>query len=372
MSTATDPEQFSAEDARWMELALHLARQGLFTTHPNPRVGCVLVKDGRLVGQGWHVRAGEPHAEVHALREAGDSASGATAYVTLEPCAHTGRTAPCADALVRAGVGKVIAAMRDPFHAVDGKGFDRLREAGIAVESGLLRTQAEELNIGFLHRVRTGRPWVRLKLATSLDGRVAMASGESQWITSPAARQDVHRYRAQSDVVLTGIGTVLADDPQLTVRGVSGHERQPTRVVLDRLGRTPASAAVFREPGQVLIFCNQGEPTPGAVDVSAPLDDNGLLDLDFVFHELGRRGFNEVLVECGGTLASALISGGHVDELLIYQAPCLLGRTAQPMARLVVEELSNRIQMRFVDAVPVGDDLRIRLRPRSDFSCGAR
>lgn len=362
MSAEPEFQEFSAEDSQWMGRALELARRGLYTTHPNPRVGCVVVKDGCKVGEGWHVRAGEPHAEVHALREAGASARGATAYVTLEPCAHTGRTPPCADALVQAGVARVVAAMRDPFAAVDGKGFDKLRAVGISVAYGLLGEEAEELNIGFLHRVRHGRPWIRLKLAISLDGRVAMASGESQWITGPEARRDVHRYRARSDVMLTGVGTVLADDPQLNVRDVDGHERQPARAVLDRLGRTPADAALFHSSGEVMIFRHAGQPVRGAVDVTTPLNREGALDLDFVFAELGRRGFNEVLVECGGTLAGSLMRSGLYDELLVYQAPCLLGHTAQPMATLDVDHLADRKQLRLVEALSVGDDLRLRFR----------
>lgn len=354
--------EFSIEDRQWMEEALALARKGLYTTHPNPRVGCVVVKDGRKVGEGWHVRAGEPHAEVHALREAGESARGATAYVTLEPCAHTGRTPPCADALVRAGVSRVVAAMRDPFAQVDGKGFDTLSAAGISVAYGLLGEQAEDLNAGFLSRVRCGRPWIRLKLAISLDGRVAMASGESQWITCAEARHDVHRYRAQSDVLLTGIGTVLADDPRLNVRGIEGRVRQPVRVVLDRQGRSPAGAALFRTPGEVMIFRHDSRSAAEAVDVPTPLTPAGQLDLDFVFAELGRRGFNEVLVECGGTLSSSLIRQHLYDELLIYQAPCLLGRTAQPMARLDIDRLADSKQLRLIEAQSIGTDLRMRFR----------
>jgi diaminohydroxyphosphoribosylaminopyrimidine deaminase/5-amino-6-(5-phosphoribosylamino)uracil reductase len=371
MRAELPPTVFSAEDTAWMSRALQLAGNGLLTTHPNPRVGCVLVRDGSNVGEGWHVRAGEPHAEVHALRAAGDAARGATAYVTLEPCAHTGRTPPCAEALVQAGIVRVVAAMRDPFGEVDGRGFGRLRAAGIAVESGLLREQAEELNIGFLNRVRRGRPWVRLKLAISLDGRVAMASGESQWITGPEARRDVHRFRAMSDVVLSGIGTVLADDPRLTVRDVPGHERQPARAILDRQGRTPPAAALLREPGDVMVFRHLGAPVAGAIDVPTPLAAGNALDLDFVLDELGRRGFNELLAECGGTLASALIRQDLVDELLVYQAPCLLGCTAQPMAALGIAALADRTQLRLVDAVPVGDDLRLRFRPRRPEPVGA-
>lgn len=363
----TETMTFSDDDARWMARALQLARRGLYTTHPNPRVGCVLVRDGVMVGEGWHLRAGEPHAEVHALRMAGDAARGATAYVTLEPCAHTGRTPPCADALVRAGVRRVVAAIRDPFPQVDGRGFDRLRAAGIAVEWGLLAAEAEALNAGFLQRVRHGRPWVRLKLATSLDGRVAMASGESRWITGEAARRDVHHHRACADLILTGIGTVLADDPRLDVRDLEarveageGAPRQPARAVLDRLGRTPTGARILAGQGDTLVFRHAGAPVAGAVDVQTPLGDDGRLDLAFVFAELGRRGFNEVLVECGGTLAAALLAGGHVDELLVYQSPTLLGATAQPMVALRFEHLAERLRFRLLEAMPIGEDLRLR------------
>lgn len=262
---------FCAEDVYWMNHAIQLARLGMYSTHPNPRVGCVIVKEGRKVGEGAHLYAGGDHAEVVALRQAGDDAAGATAYVTLEPCAHMGRTPPCTQALIRSGIGRVVAAMRDPFDAVDGKGFDRLRDAGIEVKSGLLQDEAEELNVGFLCRVRTGRPWVRLKLAISLDGKVAMASGESKWITGSAARQDVHTYRAQSDVVLTGIGTVLSDDPSLTARNVPGLRSQPTRVVLDRQGRTPAKAKVLDKSAPTLVFRNSGEGVNGAINILAPL-----------------------------------------------------------------------------------------------------
>ena len=354
---------FSVVDQRWMREALALARCGLFTTHPNPRVGCVIVNDARRVGQGWHVRAGEPHAEIIALREAGEASRGATVYVTLEPCAHHGRTPPCADELIAAGVSRMVAAMRDPFAAVDGRGFAKLQAAGIAVEYGLLEQEAEDLNQGFLKRVRHGRPWVRLKLAASLDGRIAMASGESRWITGEAARLDAHRWRARSDVILTGIGTVLADDPRLTARDVEGLDRQPTRVILDREGRTPPSARVLTEPGTVLVFRHGGVELAGAENILAPLDTRGRIDLTFVMRALGAREFNEVLVECGSKLAGSLIEAGTVDELLIYLAPCLLGSTALPMVLLdSVQSLAERKQFKLVDVAPIGTDLRLLLR----------
>jgi diaminohydroxyphosphoribosylaminopyrimidine deaminase/5-amino-6-(5-phosphoribosylamino)uracil reductase len=354
---------FSVVDQSWMREALALARHGLFTTHPNPRVGCVIVNDGCRVGQGWHLRAGEPHAEIIALREAGEASRGATVYVTLEPCAHHGRTPPCADELIVAGVSRVVAAMRDPFAAVNGRGFAKLQAAGIAVEYGLLEQEAEDLNQGFLKRVRHGRPWVRLKLAASLDGRTAMASGESRWITGEAARQDAHHWRARSDVILTGIGTVLADDPSLTVRNVAGLDRQPTRVILDRDGRTPPSANILRGPGNVLIFRHGGAEVAVAENILAPLDTRGRIDLAIVMQSLGAREFNEVLVECGSELAGSLIEADLVDELLLYFAPCLLGHRARPMALLEdVDALSERHQFAITDLARFGDDLRLLLR----------
>jgi diaminohydroxyphosphoribosylaminopyrimidine deaminase / 5-amino-6-(5-phosphoribosylamino)uracil reductase len=353
---------FSAEDIRWMERALQIANAGINTTHPNPRVGCVIVRDGRNVGEGFHLRAGEAHAETKALAEAGAEAAGATVYVTLEPCAHTGRTPPCAQALIRAGVGRVVAAIRDPFSAVDGKGFDQLAAAGIPVELGLLSEEAEELNVGFLHRVRYGRPWVRLKLAISLDGRIAMASGESKWLTGSAARRDVHAYRARSDAILTGIGTILADDPALTVR--EHHvDRQPVRVILDSRGRLPETARAIGAPGDVIVFCGEGRQIPSTINILAKKNAGGTVDLDAVLDELGARNFNELLVEAGGTLSGAFLQSRLVNELLLYQAPCLLGDSAQPMARLNIDALADKLEFRVLDSTLLEGDLRIRLRP---------
>jgi len=354
---------FSAVDRNWMREALALARRGLYTTHPNPRVGCVIVNDAHRVGQGWHVRSGEAHAEIIALREAGRAARGATVYVTLEPCAHHGRTPPCADELIAAGVSRVVAAMRDPFTAVDGKGFAKLQAAGITVEYGLLDQEAEDLNPGFLKRVRHGRPWVRLKLAASIDGRIAMASGESRWITGEAARRDAHRWRARSDVILTGIGTVLADDPSLTARDIDGLERQPTRVILDRQGRTPHFAKVLSGPGRVLVFRHGGVEVTRAENILAPLDARGRIDLGFVMQTLGAREFNEVQVECGSELAGSLIEANIVDELLLYLAPCLLGSAARPMVLLEnIPTLAERKQFAVADLALMGEDLRLLLR----------
>jgi diaminohydroxyphosphoribosylaminopyrimidine deaminase / 5-amino-6-(5-phosphoribosylamino)uracil reductase len=362
---------FTAEDIQWMRRALLIAKAGMNTTHPNPRVGCVIVRDGRHVGEGFHLRAGEAHAEAKALAEAGADAAGATAYVTLEPCAHTGRTPPCAQALIRAGIGRVVAAIRDPFSAVDGKGFDQLAAAGIAVELGLLSEEAEELNVGFLHRVRYGRPWVRLKLAISLDGRIAMASGESKWLTGTAARHDVHAYRARSDAILTGIGTILADDPTLTVREHSV-DRQPARVILDSRGRLPETANVLGAPGDVIVFCGTGREIPSAINILAKKNARGTIDLPVVLDALGGRDFNEVLVEAGGTLSGAFLRSGLVNELLLYQAPCLLGDSARPMACLDIDALADRVQFRVLDTALLEGDLRIRLRPVAPCPLPAR
>lgn len=296
-------------------------------TDPNPCVGCVLVKDGIVVGEGWHTRAGEAHAEINALDAAGDRARGATAYVTLEPCCHQGRTPPCTDALLKAGIARLVAAMSDPNPQVAGKGFAILRDAGVAVEYGLLAAEARALNPGFIQRMIQGRPFVRLKLAMSLDGRTALASGESQWLTGEAARRDVQRLRARGSAILTGIGTVLTDNPSLNVR-LSEATRQPSRVILDTELRTPPTAQTLRLPGQVLIFTTVSDSSmqaplraAGAEIVLLPRAEQGL-DLHAVMAELARRECNEVHVECGSTLAGALLRAGLVDELVIYMAPC--------------------------------------------------
>lgn len=352
-----------AADSQWMARALQLAAQGLNTTTPNPRVGCVLVKDEMLVGEGWHVRAGEPHAEVHALRAAGKKARGATAYVTLEPCSHHGRTPPCADALVEAGVARVVCAMQDPNPQVAGQGIARLREAGIEVECGLMEAAARELNVGFVSRMTRGRPWVRSKIAASLDGRTALANGASQWITGEAARQDVQQWRARSCAVLTGIGTVLADDPQLNVRIET--ERQPLRVVLDSALRMPPSARMLQS-GKVLV-CTASQDIgvraalerQGAEVVCLP-DATGRIDLTAVLLELAQRGINEVLVEAGRMLNGALLQAGLVDELVLYLAPQMLGDAARGMADLgELSRLEQRVELAWRDVRRVGEDLRI-------------
>ncbi len=364
---------FSADDHRFMARALQLAEQGLFSTRPNPRVGCVLVKDGRIVGEGAHLRAGQPHAEPLALRAAGEAARGATAYVTLEPCSHHGRTPPCADALIAAGVARVVAAMRDPNPRVAGQGLNRLREAGIAVESGLLEEQARALNPGFIKRMTQGLPYVRIKLAASLDGRTALASGESKWITSAAARADVHRLRARSCAILTGSGTVLADNPALTVRDVEPPAHwpgQPLRVVLDSALVTPPGAAVLADGG-AMIFHDPAAAVERAAALAAAgarLETaprrEGSLDVEAVLRRLAQLEINEVLVEAGPTLAGTVLRYGLVDELVIYLAPHLMGHDGAPLLRLPgIETMADRVPLTITDLRRVGDDLRIVARP---------
>jgi diaminohydroxyphosphoribosylaminopyrimidine deaminase/5-amino-6-(5-phosphoribosylamino)uracil reductase len=352
-----------------MGRALELARRGLYTTDPNPRVGCVLVRGEEVVGEGWHVRAGGPHAEINALRAAGERAAGATAYVTLEPCCHHGRTPPCTEALIGAGIRRVVAAMEDPNPQVGGAGLKALREAGIEVRSGVLAAEAERLNPGFVMRMREGRPWVRCKLAMSLDGRTAMASGESRWITGEDARRDVHRWRARSSAILTGVGTVLADDPSLTVRlgqDESGSLRQPLRVVLDTHLRTPPGARLLGMPGETLILT--GVPDPhrearlagsGVSIVTLPLDGSRL-DLGAVMAYLGRMEINELHLEAGATLSGALLAAGLVDELLVYLAPHFLGDAARGLFTLPgLERMQQRIELCIGDIRAVGRDWRI-------------
>ena len=358
---------FSATDYAHMALALRLARRGQYTTRPNPMVGCVLARGDEIVGEGWHRRKGEPHAEVLALDAAGTRAKGATAYVTFEPCAHTGSTGPCADALVAAGVSRVVAAMRDPFVEVDGKGFDKLRAAGIAVESGLMEAQARELNCGFLSRIERGRPWLRVKLATSIDGRTALASGESKWISGAAARHDVMRWRARSGAILTGSGTVLADDPQLTVRFDDGTDFvPPLRVVLDPGLATIARGRV-RESDAPTLYLHAPDAKPprdsSAQHAAVPVHD-GRLDLPAVLALLAAQDVNEVQVEAGATLAGALLHADLVDEVLLYVAPILLGEHAKPLfGGLKVDGMAQRRQLRLIETRSIGDDLRLRLRP---------
>jgi diaminohydroxyphosphoribosylaminopyrimidine deaminase / 5-amino-6-(5-phosphoribosylamino)uracil reductase len=359
---------FSATDHAAMARALQLAALGLETTTPNPRVGCVLVRDGETVGEGWHRRAGEPHAEIHALAEAGERARGATAYVSLEPCSHHGRTPPCAEALIAAGLTRVVAAMTDPNPLVAGEGVTRLRDAGIQVECGLLESEARELNIGFVSRMSRGRPWLRLKAAATLDGKTALDNGVSQWITGEAARADGHRWRARACAILTGIGTVKADDPQLTVRAVPCR-RQPLRVVVDaRLELTHAARLVDGQP--VLVACVQADPDKLAmlaahnVEVVEIPNATGKVDLPALLRELGRRGINEVHAEAGFKLNGSLWREDCVDELLLYLAPALVGDAAQGLFNLpALTRLEDRSRLRFHDIRQVGGDLRLLLRP---------
>lgn len=416
MSAAS--RSFSAADHAHMARALRLAERGLATTQPNPRVGCVIAQGDEIVGEGWHQRTGEPHAEVFALRAAGARARGATAYATLEPCGLHGRTPPCADALIAAGVARVVIASEDVFQR-EGGSIDRLCAAGIAVEAGLMREAARELNRGFFARIERGRPWVRVKLAMSLDGRTALANGESKWITGAAAREDVQRWRARSSAILTGIGTVLADDPQLTLRRVSlfpwgeggaaapdeGKASQssdslmaaassphppsapsarpatavdpaerreeavkPLRIVLDRELRTPLGANVLDGSTPTLIFhAAQAHPEHDGFErverIPVETRDGGL-DLVPMLVELGRRGVNELQVEAGPILSGALFAAGLVDELLLYVAPVLLGDAARPLLALPpISEMASRWPLRIVEQRRIGDDLRLLLRP---------
>ncbi|MEX6503467.1 bifunctional diaminohydroxyphosphoribosylaminopyrimidine deaminase/5-amino-6-(5-phosphoribosylamino)uracil reductase RibD [Pseudomonas zhanjiangensis] len=361
-----------ASDHGFMALALELARKGLYSTHPNPRVGCVIVADGQVVGEGWHLRAGEPHAEVHALRQAGERARGATAYVTLEPCSHHGRTPPCADALIAAGVARVVAAMQDPNPQVAGTGLARLAEAGIAVHSGVLEAEARALNAGFVKRMEQGLPLVRVKLAMSLDGRTAMASGESQWITGPAARSAVQRLRARSSVVLSGADTLLADAARLTVRGEElgldaeltdlAVARPPLRVLVDGRLRVPLDAPFFQAGSTLVASCagEQGERyRAGGHELLALPGEGGHVDLRRLLVELAARGANEVLVEAGPRLAGAFAEQGLVDEYQLFVAPKLLGSSARPLLELPLARMAEAKALKIVEVRAVGDDWRI-------------
>jgi diaminohydroxyphosphoribosylaminopyrimidine deaminase/5-amino-6-(5-phosphoribosylamino)uracil reductase len=361
---------FSAEDHAFMARALALAERGRETATPNPSVGCVLVKEGRVIGEGWHARAGEPHAEVHALAAATESPQGCTVYVTLEPCAHHGRTGPCADRLIAARVGRVVAALQDPFPAVDGRGVERLRAAGIRVDLGLMETEAREVHRGFLSRVTRGRPWITIKAAASLDGRIALANGESRWITDEPARRDVHALRARSCAVLTGIGTVLRDDPELTVRHVAC-ARQPRRILIDsRLDVSPAAKILRGEPPIVFTVSTDAAKraaleAAGAEVVAAPTDPAkpGKTDLAAIARELGARGFNEVMVETGTKLNGSLLAAGVVDEIVLYLAPKFLGDAAQGLFALPeFTRLEQVVQPKIVDLRCVGADIRITAR----------
>ena len=353
-------------DQRYMARALELAARGLYTTTPNPRVGCVIVRDGAIVGEGWHERAGEAHAEVHALRAAGDRARGATAYVTLEPCSHHGRTPPCATALIDAKVARVVAAMRDPNPVVAGKGLEMLESAGIPVECGVMQHDAHALNVGFVMRMTHGRPWIRLKVAASLDGKTALSNGKSQWITGEAAREDGHRWRARACAILTGIGTVSDDDPQLTVRGIET-PRQPVRVVVDSKLETPPRAKVIGA-GTLVAAAVEDDARASALrargaEIVVLPDARGKVDLAALFRALGERGMNEVHVEAGHKLNGSLVREGLVDELVVYLAPRLLGEGARGMFNLPeLTELAHGRKLEFTGITQLGADVRIVAR----------
>jgi diaminohydroxyphosphoribosylaminopyrimidine deaminase/5-amino-6-(5-phosphoribosylamino)uracil reductase len=362
-------------DRLYMNRALQLAAKGRFTTMPNPSVGCVLVKDGEIIGEGWHQRAGGPHAEVVALANASTSPQGATAYVSLEPCSHQGLTPPCADALIAAGIVRVVVAMEDPNPVVAGTGMARLRAAGIQSSSGLLQAQARQLNRGFISRMERGKPFVFAKVASSLDGRTAMANGESQWITGAAARNKVQELRSASCAIITGVGTVLQDDPSLTVRsqvdaGSNTELRQPLRVVLDSALRTPVNARILRQPGETIIACleqNEGRQAAlrehGATVVCLPARGKRV-DLPALLQWLAQeRACNEVMVESGPILVGALLQAGLLDELHMFVAPTLLGCDARPLAQLPLVHMGEQLRLHIEDVRSVGDDLWIRARP---------
>lgn len=362
---------FTAADARHMARALQLARRGLYTTDPNPRVGCVVVNGGAVVGEGWHVRAGEPHAEIIALREAGSRARGADLYVTLEPCCHHGRTPPCTESVIAAGVRRVFAAMNDPNPLVAGKGAAALQAAGIEIRIGLMQASAENLNPGFISRMRRGRPWVRIKSAASLDGRTALSNGESRWITGEPARKDVQRWRARSSAILTGIGTVLADDPSLNVRAFDIH-RAPLRVVVDSQLRMPATARMLRLPGRTLIATavTDSSNESALIDAKAELirlpNDDGRVDLAALLRHLAADGVNEVLVEAGAGLCGALLRAQLVDEIIAYVAPHIMGDQARGLFQMpALAAMADRIALDINDVRAVGGDWRVQATVRS-------
>lgn len=359
-------------DHQYMAHAIRLARKGLYTTHPNPRVGCVIVNDGDIVGEGWHEKTGEPHAEIHALKQAGKKAQGATVYVTLEPCSHQGRTPPCADALIKAGVAKVVVAMEDPNPQVSGSGLKKLSDAGIVVESGILEQEAKSLNQGFIKRMSKGLPFVRAKLAMSLDGRTAMPSGESQWITGEAARLDVQKLRAESSVIMTGSGTVLADDPSLNVRlsaaelGVNAI-RQPLRVIVDNHLSCPQDAKMFGLAGQNLIFTatSSGHWQKDNVEIVQIDATSNRVDLREVMRFLAKREINEVHLEAGSVLSGAMLEAGLIDEIIIYMAPHIMGDEAKGLFHLpAIKNMEQRLGLEIKDIRPIGKDWRITAVPQ--------
>jgi diaminohydroxyphosphoribosylaminopyrimidine deaminase/5-amino-6-(5-phosphoribosylamino)uracil reductase len=365
---------FSRFDHECMAEALRLARKGLYTTDPNPRVGCVIADGTRIIGRGWHAAAGGAHAEIAAMQDAAAPVRGQTAYVTLEPCSHHGRTPPCADALVAAGIARVVIACADPNPQVNGGGVARLRAAGVAVQSGLMTEAAAALNCGFLMRMAAGRPWVRVKSAISLDGRTALRSGASRWISGEQSRRDVQHWRARSSAILTGIGTVLADDPRLDARvddAAEGGVLQPLRVVADSRWRTPPASRVLLDPARTLLAGDRERAVPAALQALGarclPLPaPSGRVDLEALLHALAELEINEVQVEAGARLCGALLGAGLVDELLVYQAPVLLGDGGPGLAALgPLESMADRTHLEVLETIHVGDDLRIRLKPLS-------
>jgi diaminohydroxyphosphoribosylaminopyrimidine deaminase/5-amino-6-(5-phosphoribosylamino)uracil reductase len=380
-----------SSDIEYMQRAIRLAEKGLYTTDPNPNVGCVIVRNGEIVGEGWHQRAGQAHAEMYALKQAGSSAKDATVYVTLEPCSHTGKTPPCANALVEAGVKKVIVAMMDPNPLVAGSGLKRLQDAGIETGLGLLEAQARELNPGFISRMDTGRPFVRVKLAMSLDGRTAMASGESQWISGEASRNDVQRLRAQSSAILTGIDTVLADDPSMNVRLTAQQlnivasqgtgraadnqnvawVRQPKRIVLDSQFKMPAAARIYSQAGasaggECIVYTSLNvdnrDAYPFTIDTIAAID--GRVDLHALMTDLAKKEINLLHVEAGSVLCGALLKNGLIDEIIIYMAPHIMGDNAKGLFHLPgLEQMKDRVALTIKDVRSIGNDIRITARP---------
>lgn len=359
---------FSSDDHRYMAQALRLAEYGLYTTDPNPRVGCVIVRDDNVVGQGWHECAGEPHAEVHALNDAGEKAKDATAYVTLEPCSHHGRTPPCAEALIAAGVKKVICAMVDPSPKVAGRGIKMLQEAGIEAASGLMEAQARELNPGFIQRYENDRPYVRCKLAMSLDGRTALANGESKWITCDAARADVQKLRARSSAIITGIGTVLADDPRMNAR-VGEAVKQPDRIVLDSSLKMPIQSAMLSQEGNTWIAtCSEDDDKRTALEhvgaklMSLPRASGGV-SLETLLKQLSQLQYNELLVEAGPVLSGAFLQAGLLDEIVVYMAPHIMGDGARGLFQLpILDDMQQRIALEIKDLRQVGTDIRLTLK----------
>jgi len=352
-------------DQGLMQHALELAQRGLYSTHPNPRVGCVIAHDEKIVGEGWHVKAGEAHAEVHALRQAGERARGATAYVTLEPCAHTGKTAPCVDALIDAGISRVVYAMQDPNPLVNGAGLAKLRQAGIIVAGPVpvCEQAAIELNAGFIKRMQQGLPLVRIKMGVSADGRIALSSGISKWITNEVSRNDVQHWRARSSAILTGIGTVLTDDPQLSVRAhdIDLHGREVWRIICDTHLRTPADARITASPHSLIYTVARPQARGQAEIVQVSADGGGEVNLELVLRDLAKRGCNELLVEAGSGISGALLALGLVDELILYIAPVLLGHDAKPLFVLpTISSMDARIEMRLIETTQLGSDIRLR------------